>query len=389
MSNALLAMMDIIDTCHDDESSEEEIIVPAVPEKRVPTQYAVENIMELATRQAIRDTILFDPEDLVIFTKPISTTITLAGAFTDVSFHEETHTHLIALNPRVFRAKSNYGDYWYPSYERPVIVEKCNRGRKKAAKPKKARKIQGSGTEFNSQITMFVDRNDGGKPFKFKVFRTGTMQLPGASQTNLDEVADCAKVLANALADTFNNIAESSSASSSCSGDSGYSSDPEQGNHHTVPHTVEVNYIKSVMKNYKFCIVKQQTEIIYLRALRDMMLLVMTGRVAGIPSHPDIFNIKFSRQDTKFSIKFNTPLLNVAKKRTRVNIFMSGKVNILGSHNLDMTRKICELLSWMLTKWHDTIIVDTRLRPRIRVPVQCKLELTDFEWDELVSVYGA
>src|SRR5690606_29799282 len=85
---------------------------------------------------------------------------------------------------------------------------------------------------------------------------------------------------------------------------------------------------------------------------------------------PKIFDVKYTREDTKLSIKFNTPVHKKAKKCTRVNIFMRGKVNILGASDVEKTYQICKFLNDLFVEHKDKLIV----QQQIIAPKQIHLE---------------
>jgi hypothetical protein len=71
---------------------------------------------------------------------------------------------------------------------------------------------------------------------------------------------------------------------------------------------------------------------------------------------PVIHSIKYTRQDTALTIKFRTPSYRNVGKRTRVKIFMSGKINILGAINSVDTYIICNWLQWIFDTKSDVIV---------------------------------
>lgn len=80
------------------------------------------------------------------------------------------------------RIASNFCSVVLPKYDAEYINKpKSNRGRKpKTDKKKKKRKKQGTGNEFNSQMTFDVKSNElDNKYYKVKIFRKGSIQIPG------------------------------------------------------------------------------------------------------------------------------------------------------------------------------------------------------------------
>jgi hypothetical protein len=72
---------------------------------------------------------------------------------------------------------------------------------------------------------------------------------------------------------------------------------------------------------------------------------------------PVIHSTKYTRNETTLTIKFRTPTANSAMKRTRVKIFQSGKINILGAIDSVDTYIIINWLQWIFEKNHADLIV--------------------------------
>ncbi len=312
-------------------------------------------------------------EETRIFTTPISTTNTMEGYLANVRFHEAELIQELLPDENVVLVRCNFGKLIYEGYTEPVRVKLSNRGRKKKEKKKKHRKIQGAGTDFNSQITFFVrsnlnpplvERNDilivppESRVYKFKVFRTGKIQLPGVRPDLITDVIDCAKKIVRVMNFHLHPGVE----------------DPEK--------IVRMVNINPVMKNYKFMIKLEPGQIIDLAVLKHILRREKARTPNGRPNnepnpheipdyvgqgpewvssrwkwlvdneaisppHPAIFDIKYTRDDTKLSIKFSTPVARKPKKKTRVNIFMRGKINILGAFDSGLTVQICDYLRWL------------------------------------------
>jgi len=287
------------------------------------------NILNPAVCDEFKNGSIFNESD--IFTHPVSTTNTMGGYISNVSFHEEELISEVMPDDHVVVYRCNYGIARHEGYTEPTKIKKTNRGRKKKERKRKARKKQGNGTEFNSQIT-FVFRaalahdklvdlssiaGDTSKVYKFKVFRTGKIQLPGVHQYQTDDVIFCAKKIATIL---------------------NFHLHPGESDPAKVSHVININ---PVMKNYKFVIKVPSRHIIDLGRLKTILF---NERAKENCEFPPIFMIKYTRQDTKLSVKFTTPIYKKPKKKTRINIFMRGKVNILGAFDSKVTTQICMYL---------------------------------------------
>ncbi len=325
------------------------------------------NMLNINVREGFRCETVYDETHL--FTEPISTTNTMGGYISNVSFHERELIEELDPDDRIVMYRCNYGHLKYTHYIEPTKQKKTNRGRKKKEKKKKMRKKQGNGTDFNSQTTFVVrstlspDPGDGiipasTKVYKFKVFRTGKIQLPGVHHHNIDDVIACAREIVSVL------------------------------NFHL--HTFEMNPAKisnlinvnPIMKNYKFIIKLMPGHIIDMRMLKYIIdqhndLEMPEPGTAEFKElreyladktyydyadlrpqgYPPVFSTKYSRRDTRLSIKFSTPIYKKQKKRTRINIFMRGRVNILGAFHAHATRAICDYLHWIIEMYYYDIVV--------------------------------
>jgi hypothetical protein len=240
--------------------------------------------------------------------------------------------------------KCNFGKKVFPGYTEPTHVKLTKRGRKKKEKKKKDRKKQGDGSDFNSQVTLTVLSHDttvtdmmipaGSKVYKFKVFRNGKIQLPGVHRHLLMDIISCANDIAGLL---------------------------NQHLHFGESDITRLSYVISispVMKNYKFIIKVPEYYVLDLRKLNWFFRTACKyPDDLGEPAHPSIFMIKYNRQDNELSLKFNTPLPYKPLKKTRVKIFMRGKVNILGAFDADVTYQICNYLHWFCALYWDSITI--------------------------------
>ncbi len=279
-------------------------------------------------------------EETDLFTLPINTTNTVGGYYSNVKFHEEELIKKLIPDANVVVYSCNYGKLIYEGYTIPVPVRRTNRGRKKSQKKRKNRKKQGSGDEFNSQITFIICANlvdpslkiirpSDTKVYKFKIFRTGEIQLPGVQQQNINDVIECAKYICSILNRHLH-----------------------QGECNMSATTQLIN-INPTMKNYKFRIKLKAHQILDLEVFKT---LLEGEQLANM--YPSIFMVKYTRQDTKLSAKFSTPIHTDIKKKTRVNIFMRGKVNILGGFTNSVTWKICDYLHKLVAENFDKLVVN-------------------------------
>lgn len=309
---------------------------------------AENNVLNEHVRAEFKNECVFD--ETHIFTQPVSTTNTMEGYMSNVTFHERDLIQELLPNDDLVLYRCNYGKLKLDGYTEPVKERKTNRGRKKKEKKKKLRKKQGDGVDFNSQIT-FVVRSSltpdpidniipyGTKVYKFKVFRTGKLQLPGVHQHLIEDVINCTKKIVQVL---------------------NFHLHPGEIDPTKVTNIININ---PVMKNYKFMLKMPPGHIIDMESLKQVLSrerakqFNLVGEPSESPEHPPIFMLKYTRQDTKLSIKFTTPIYKKPKKKTRINIFMRGKINILGAFNAKITKQICEYLHWIFEAHFDILVV--------------------------------
>lgn len=325
------------------------VIADRVPKQpsQAPSFNPENNMVDDIVRGWFKSEVVFEPTE--IFTAPLTTTITTEGYLLNVQFREAELIEELEPDEDFVVIQCNFGTKIYPGYTVPVKVKMSNRGRKKKPVKERKRKKQGTGECFNSQITFVMPSTvphdpavDTPRVYKFKVFRTGKIQLPGLRlNSSIDDIIILASKLVSML------------------------------NFHL--HTCEQDPLKlarlvnlnPVMKNYKFRINQPADNIIDLRELQRLLITCQRGTIVKlhpeiegiIENYPKILEIKYARQYTKLSIKFRTPTVLKPKKKVRVNIFQSGKVNILGGHATEVTRQICEFLHWIFMTYRYTLSV--------------------------------
>jgi len=357
------------------QASTDEILLMTIPEIKFDIRYPMieivefdrsNNILNAEIREEFKQEVIFEETD--IFTSPVSTTNTMEGFISNVRFHERDLIEELMVSEDIVICRCNYGIIKYPGYTEPAKIRKTNRGRKKKPKNKKIRKKQGSGEDFNSQVTFIVrsgiNKEQDGEPtgpegiieipygtkvYKFKIFRTGKLQLPGVHQHLIEDVIEGARKIVEVL---------------------NFHLHPGELNPALRADIINMN---PVMKNYKLVVKMPVDHIIDMQVLMQILAQLRMAQFAGnddsddesalcvktpegMPDHPPIFLLKFTRQDTKLSIKFTTPIFHKPKKKTRINIFMRGKINILGAFDAPTTRQICDFLHWIFKAYTGLVV---------------------------------
>ncbi len=297
---------------------------PKVTQKRTKPIRIAENLLDEAIREIASEECLFGGSEILSTLE--NTTNTLEGLLSNVTFHEADLIKKCHYTDNIVRISCNYGEVVNPYYHAPVVT-KTTRGRKKKEKAPKTRKEQGSGTEFNSQITLAILPYGKGvteatgnaitydKVYKFKIFRPGQIQLPGARMDNLEDIIGCSQIMVKYLNEILGKT------------------------------DIHLQQISAVMKNYKFLLGMSKGTVLDLTRLKEI-----------IYTKNNICMVKYSRQDSKLAIIFNTPTANDPDKTARVNIFTKGKINILGAFESKHTITICETLQSVFSEYYDELV---------------------------------
>lgn len=295
---------------------------PVIPE--------VINILNEDVRDAFIEDVLSVGYESEWFTKPAVPTVTLDGTSSGIAFHEEQLMNMLEASPQVIMFTSNFGKVIYPGYTPPTPVKK----RKKDVV--RRRKVQGDGSSFNSQISCFVARRDYTRPwtdqdgvvhqpemtpdglyyviptnaprFEYKIFRNGRLQLPGATLTTFDEGMAGAKLVQLTIWEAI-------------------------GNKLVQPM---VTSMSSVMINFKFIIKLRPRHLVDMKALRDVLELDQYKR-----GDVRVNLVKYSRQKANLSAEM---IVAGYPGVTRTNIYLRGRINIIGVKIPTVATKIFDFL---------------------------------------------
>jgi hypothetical protein len=301
----------------------------------------------------------------------------------------------------------------------PIITEPV-RGRTKLRAATKERKKQGTGKFFNSQVTFIYvtdipdtrkkDRNPSGfKEYNIKMFQKNKLQFPGAMPTEANTVIAACNEVMRIIDAALDEIAEEEKA-------------PREG-------SAAMEMLCPNMKNYKFHITMQRTQIIDLGRLKEILFAekyreevrkvhgyngepwtAYYGAPNGGPNeyqpngvaprhengqcvgerchecvklaciernkhlvydlpyapHPQIRDIIYTKEDSKLSLYFSTPVKSDPNKNILVNIFRGdkyknaciGKFNVLGGLYDEDIAQVYEFLLDLFERYEDLLIVD-------------------------------
>jgi hypothetical protein len=223
-------------------------------------------------------------------------------------------------------------------------IKKSNRGRKKKVKKVSNRKTQGNSKYFNSQITFTImDNVNTYRFYHLKLFTNGTIQIPFVNNENIDSIRYIIEKVINVI-NEFDNVKKN------------------------IDENIEIDYIKSIMRNYKFNIVDTSL-FIDLNKFRKVILnfksyiennnSIDSDNEFYIPEidtnlyheHFEELNaltLSLVKHSTEryvgFILKFLTPIESNTKKQSTVKIFSSCKFNLDGCNTKEQANIIKKIL---------------------------------------------
>lgn len=259
-----------------------------------------------------------------LFSELSPSTLTAQGFLSNVKFNEKDLIHIVEPDGRISKITCNYGEKFNVNYKEPEIRKKTtNRGRKPKPKKKERRKNQGSGKYFNSQITFWISSLDkADKYYKVKVFRNGTVEIPGGLDPFMKDIESAVHVVADKLKDCMDK-------------------------------DVKIVELYSIMRNYKFEMINKEMRVnigklynIFVENQKDEKLKVenITEIKYNIERYPGLI------------VKFSTPIERNKNKQTTLKMFQSGKVNIDGAVSESCAKYYYEWISNFYMKNKDEAI---------------------------------
>lgn len=267
-------------------------------------------------------------------TVPVNpSTITLGGDFTGVTINEQKDIAKFEKpEGNIKFVGSNFGEFSQEGFVLPPKKEKkSNRGRK--PKEKKAKKrLQGSGKYFNSQITFYVVPNDlierpkDKKFYIFKVFRTGTFQVPGVLNKDMSDIRQPLEDLRAFLNKRLY-------------------TDSNTKDVEIVNQNVQMRNCKTVLADDNLSI-----NIPELGQLIDQCQEEKDPIGIKSVSHT-------SAQSKKITVKFGRPTKKNAKKETTLKI-LKQKINMEGAVDADDVENIYNWLCRLILDNYDEVIYD-------------------------------
>jgi len=235
------------------------------------------------------------------FSSIIPTTFGLSGFLTNISFHE---TDIIGKIGGFIRY--------------PCIRVECRAG---IITCDELNAVASRGNDnprgcFGSSILMWIQSRVYPKIYKFLLFRNGKFSLSGAHPERIVDIINCCKEVLVPIISAVINID---------------------------PQTIELEYVLSTMKNYRWTRIIAPNEVINFNAVeRKISLSTPPYTLSNVSRNID--NLKL---DMRFQISEATA--HDRAKKIYVSIFLRGKIKILGARNAQHTRAICEYIANILT----------------------------------------
>jgi len=268
----------------------------------------------------------------------VLSTITVEAKISNINFKEKELIHLLSLDEKsdIIKIGCNFNEYISDKYiELTKPIKKSNRGRKKKIKQVSSRKVQGNGKYFNSQITFTIlDDIDKNKFYHLKLFTNGTIQIPFVCNENIQIIKPIIEIIIDKI-NKFQNIKINND------------------------ENIEIVYIKSIMRNYKFNIIEDK---LFIDLYKFQNILINYKNIQNTTNIFQLYPLEltlikfFPERYTGIILKFKTPILNNIDKLTTLKIFSSGKINIDGSNSLDESNKIKNIIHSLIEQNKEIIL---------------------------------
>ena len=183
---------------------------------------------------------------------------------------------------------------------------------------------------FRSQIT-FVVTAKSGKNYNIKIFKkNGSIQIPGVTNFDLiDEVVECVNCAVSSLTEGIKKMLLLK--------DLAYRPKLKTG---------KILSLFVVMKNYKLMLIKNQQEELNLKRAKQCLL---------DEKDPNITSVTYNSNECRMLVTFKSSSNNA--KDVCVKLYVSGKINIIGSVDDEVTSNIYRTLESFFNKRKKEVVV--------------------------------
>jgi hypothetical protein len=286
-----------------------------------------------------------------LFSKLEPSTLTAQGILTNIKCTEKTFIESIP-DPTgdIIMIVCNFGEKFNKTYIAPKKKSTSGRGPKPKPKPVSKRKPQGTGKHLNSQITFGIKNPANDKIYKIKMFRTGTLQIPGVLKPSMIDIIKPVQILRDFI------------------------------NKH-LKFGVEIKEFKSVMRNYKTrllnpkyhvdlktletIILQEKKNESHHKFIKRMLEPYATDRRRRIISQIPIYNpmriaeISYNPDRCmSLIVKFYRPIPTNPFKKVTIKLLKKGKINFDGFNSELEVREVYYWLHHIYHKYRNQILID-------------------------------
>ena len=259
-----------------------------------------------------------------IFSQLLPSTISALCKFENVSFDEKKIMAIIEPSGRIHKITSNYGEKVSDSFvKKPPKINLTNKGRKKKIHEPSTRRLQGNGSSLNTQVTLWVHSlHNVYKYYKCKIFKNGTVGIPGGLFPSLIDIIDATNVAKDKLSVVLGT-------------------------------DIKIVGLYTILRNYKFNMIDTSKRI-NLQRLYNILLNMQTN---NDPFVSDMYQLILNNERYQgLKLKFPTPTEKNPDKKTTIKIYRSGKINIDGAISDDSARYYNIKIMKIFDKYKDLVI---------------------------------
>jgi hypothetical protein len=294
--------------------------------------------------------------DNEIMTIPKSSTISVTGKLSHIIFNEKgLATHLLfPENPRILKIGCNDRKILQLNYQEKYHEKKKKAALRKAKRQSGQRPKKGGGY-FPSCIQFDILADDMLTVFKIKLFRTGTVQIPGVKDSLMRDAIPALVI----LRDYMRNLMENPKIDIVCltTNMRNYISQLRR-----VSCGIFVEHMQNLMMRIKteFTVVSTAEMWMRWQSVRhlpreDAWKQLMDAKITNIKINEISLN---EEKRPGLYIKFNRPIKHNADKQLTIKVLKSGKIDFDGaSHDLEV-REMFQWVVFLVTMHWGVVVFD-------------------------------
>ena len=132
---------------------------------------------------------MVEEEKKKVFSEIAHSTNTVKGIVSHVRFDEKTVMSFLEIKGNILFIDGNFGSITAPGFNpNPVKEKKSNRGRKPKKKEKTKKTKNGTGHQFNSQISFHIRNVQNNRIYQIKLFQVNSLVIPGVLDPYLSDI---------------------------------------------------------------------------------------------------------------------------------------------------------------------------------------------------------